>query len=617
MADKETELPEDVQQIKNIVDKVYSSEEYEARRKKMRKFMDLYKGELYDDTLAPEESMIQINYPFSNVETLTPLLTDNRPVWHYRARLPMYQNISNLFKLGLDYLWDETKMGSTVIPDAEKRALIYDNGIVKVSYDPDEEDVSTESIDPATFVCAPGYDDNWDAPWQGEVKRKPLTWIAGNFPDKLDEITPDGDERDDTKTTNSKKSFFKQVHESCVIYELWIKDSSVEDYFDKVTNEDGSESREKKQRAKYPNGRLLMFTNTCVLRDGPTPFKFGTPPYVFFYDYKIPGEMWGMGEIEQIEHLHKEINLQLQAVVKNSRISHNKNYLYDEAANLPDSIVKDFWQGGNIWPASFINTEKPVQGIDPGPIDQSVLTLLSILPNAIEEVSQVGELMKGQSTKNERQSATEMSVLAESSYTRVRQKVRNLEESIRRTASLCVQIMQEFWVAERYVSVKSADDKGQRLDYMQVGSNKRILEQSNKPVRGEDEADEEYAERQKNDPVYQKTLKVIEKIGDDESINWKGAVEIQTNSTLPTDQQTLANLYLRLAQITVTPDSIVDDKAVLDGLDIPDGDAIIARKQADRQKMAAAQQPQGPQRRAGPRPPQMGREAMNQGGPTI
>jgi hypothetical protein len=631
MATETSELPDNIKTIKKYVDKVWKGDDYKSRRDKMNRHLELYEGQLWTEELPDYESKIQINYPFSNVETLCPLLTDNKPMWYVRARQPMFQNMANLYRLGLDFIWDYTDLGDRVIPEAVKWDLITDAGIVETGYNPETREVENLVIDPRTFVCAPGYTDNWKAPWQGTITKTPLSWIAEQFPDKLNDVKHDAHEGGESERSNSDKEFIQLEHERVTVYKIWMKDPKTEKYFKTVEKDDGQGGTVKEEtdevagrKKSYPKGRIVTFTDTAVLEDKPSPFEHGHPPWVFYYDYKVPGKLWGMGEIEQIEYLHKEFNLQLQAVVKHSRLSHDKNYVYDEDAGLPEDINDTFWEGGNLWSVSMRNTDKPVSSVDPGAVDQAIITLLGMLPQAIEEASQVGDLMKGQSTKRERQSASEISVMIESSYTRVRQKVRNLEGAIKRTGVLNVEIMQQFYKTPRDISFRTSDEDGAGLQYMKIASNKEMLRASNSPVQKADEENPEFQRRMKADQIWQETLRFIEKVGKTDSVYWPFVFEVQTNSTLPMDKQTLANLYLRLAQIAITPDSLVDAEAVLKGLGVPDADAILARKKQEKAEMVKQMQIQqnlkanpNEGRRAGPKPIPMGMETAAQGGPGI
>ena len=71
-------------------------------------------------------------------------------------------------------------------------------------------------------------------------------------------------------------------------------------------------------------------------------------------------------------------------------------------------------------------------------------------------------------------------------------------------------------------------------------------------------------------------------------------IQVDTNSTLPLDKQSLANIILRLAEIRVAPDGVVDRKTILDTVGIPNADEIDARMNEQMKQMMAMKQG-GPQ----------------------
>ena len=209
--------------------------------------------------------------------------------------------------------------------------------------------------------------------------------------------------------------------------------------------------------------------------------------------------------------------------------------------------------------------------------------------------------------------------MIESSYTRIRQKVRNLEGSLKRVNYLHIDLMQQYYDMPRYFSTKSGDEQGTRVDFGLVGNSANVFRQVNKPERiklddGEMEKEEAYEQRVKEDGDYQETERLIEEVFHKvDPIHFKFKIEIQTNSTLPMDKQSLANLYLRLAEVRNTPDSIVDAEAVMDILQIPDKEAIINRKEQEKKKIMQAKAGPSPQGK-GPPPLPMGGQPPNLGG---
>lgn len=611
---KETpgELPEEHKRIRAAFDHVYNSEEYKTRRKNFERWLKRYGGELWPDDLNRHESKIQVNFIFANIQSMCPLLTDNRPIWHMRARDPMYQNMANIYGKALEYLWDVLEMDNNIFL-VEKDALLYGTGILKTFWNVEEDEVETEVIDPATFVIAPGYDDIWKSAWCGEKVRKPLTWFKMNYPDKFDQVKP---EEEDPQQQYAQH-LFDLEKKTATVYQIWVRDPTIEEYFEEISPEfdsDGTEvkpaTKEKKTRKKYPNGRLIIMTKDVVLKDEEAPFKHGVAPYSAFYDYRVPHKFWGMGEPLHIEYLHKEYNVQLQAAVKHARLTENPNYIIDSSSGLDEEAVKDeFPQGGNMWSASMVN-DMPIKAIEMGTLERTHMELLRLLPWAMEEVSGVTKLSKGEPSKKERQSASEVSILIESSYTRTRQKVRLLEWGVKRAAYQQLCLMQQYYDGARYFSYKEGNDEGTGLNFGLVGNSPNMLMESNTPEQISEEKDGEYAARLGTDKEYQQTKQLIQEVYHDvDPIYFKFDIEIQTNSTLPMDKQSLANLMLRLAEIQVGPNSIIDAEAVLKQLQIPDREAIEARKQKEKA--------QERQMQAGP-PPQTGGPARTpMGAPPI
>ena len=250
----ESTLSDEHQSFITYFDKVFESDEYKQRRKKMNNWLELYKAELWKDEIPEGESRVQVNYIFSAIQTLCPLLTDNKPVGYLRARAPLYQEMASLYRMAYDYSWDVQDMDD-VFYRAVKDCLLWPIGLTKTYYDPEKEDIATDVADPRTYALAPGYTDNWDAPWQGEKAEKPLSWIADHFPEKLNKVKPLA--QGENETRNSDKSLMRLMSESATVYEIWIKDPQTEDYIIEHAAEfddegkivkDASEEKAKRQK---------------------------------------------------------------------------------------------------------------------------------------------------------------------------------------------------------------------------------------------------------------------------------------------------------------------------------------------------------------------------------
>lgn len=629
-------LSDEHKAIYKIFNREYNSSAYRDRRKNMDRWLEQFEAELWQvDDLDEEDSRVQVNFIFSNIAALAPLLTDNKPIWNVLARDPQFQKLANIYSKALGWLWDAQRWDE-IVAEVANDFLLWPVGLTKTYWDPEEEEVMVDVVDPRTFVIAPGYDDIWKAPWCGERTVLPMSWVAMNYPDKIDEVKPEkGDEQRGANASN--KSSFELETEEVTVYEIWYRDSTIIDYVTEEKDGDGKPIEKKEKRKKYPNGRLITMTRDVVLDDRESPFDHGKPPYVAWYDYKVPHKFWGMGEPQQIESLHIEYNKQLQNAVKHSRHVEDPNYTADTSTNMDMDLVKDTISGGgNIYEfnGAANGNQQPIRVIEMGQLDRVVPMLLEVLPAAIEETSGITALSKGQAEKKERQSASEVSIIIESSYTRVRQKVRNFEASIKRNCELAISLMQQNYIEPRYFSYKKGTEDGDALNYMLLSNTPEYYKEISTPEQAEyehprtgksvQEKDKDYEKRLETDEEYQGALRLMKNLGTEGKINFKFQVTIETNSTLPQDKQTLVNTLLRLAEIRVGPDSIVDDVAVIGpgGLNIPNHQAIIARKQKEKERIMAMQsggqppaQGQPQQQMQGPRPVPLPRNPAEQAQP--
>ena len=603
-----------VEKLQTEIDKIWDSESYKDRRKDMNRWLKEYNGEWWDKTsLQDYDSRVFCNYIFATVETNAPLLTDNRPIWNVRARESHMQDFINVYSKALDYLWDKLELDIKtyrVVKDSQ----IWPVGLWKIRFDPDAEfggEVAVDLDDPRTFFISPGDDDLWNCHYCGTVKQRTLAWVRSNYPDKYKDVTPDDDT--EKRLDMSEMEDFELQSRKATIYEIWMRDDSVEQHITEELDDEGKSTGEKKteERKKYPNGRYVVFSKNGInLQDEASPFSHGKPPWVSFYDYQVPHSFWGICEPQQIENLNREFNARLQDMVHHSRAHARTNYLVDEASGLDVKTVKEqLAEGDNVFLCNMTTVAEPVKAIRVAPFDKVHTDLMQGIGNLIEEVSGVTDISKGMASKKQRQSASEVSILIESSYTRTRQRVRNLEASIKRAAYLMLELMQQYYDEPRTFSTRQDN----AIDFMPISNSPNFMKEVSTPEQGQGEDTDVYQERLKEDEDYQKIVKMM---GEDK-VYAAFDIEIQTNSTLPMDKQSLANLALRLGEVQLTPASVIDDEAILDILRFPNKDKILSRKEKQMQQMGpkppgpggpmgGPPSPQGPPRPGVPVGPPMG-----------
>ena len=557
-------------------------------------YLQAYKGEYWDDDIPKELSEVTANYLFANIQQILPLMTDNRPVWSVVAQQAAMQPVMNVWSQALRYLWD--KLGMDVkVPEAYHDALLSETGFFQVDWDPDagpDGEVRVDVVDPRHMIFPSGYDTLDECPWVCKRRTYPLSYVHRMYPEHADDVTADkGHDRGDSHYESDR---FDNMNEWVTLYDLWMQDDTVEDELEKDTlqNEGVSDKAKKgKKKLKYPNGRFLTFTKTgrdqepILLDDYKSPYGHGKSPWVPMYDYRVPHQIWGMGECRQIQGLIDELNELLQSMSFKIKNQSRANYVVD-ADILDDNVVRQgIHRGGQV----FVKKAGGTPG-DPGidivpmaPPLTSEYKYLDELRSMIEEISGVTDISKGTADKRAEQTAQEIATLIETTYTRTRQRVRNQEWSLETLLKRILSIMMENYGDDRPFSVTKDD----QVSFASISNRKetaqRIVSEANEP---EDRSDPYGVAAQ--DRALEELMEAMP--GETDHVLARFDISIQTNSTLPLDKQSLANLALRLLQM-----GAIDGRATLDTLNFPNKEKIATRmeQRAQQESQAASGPAQG------------------------
>lgn len=605
---------DECKKLREVVDGIFSATGDD--RKKMTSYLNQFNGKIWPDAkdefwpdgqgneLKPWNTKGFINMIFSTVESIAPMLTDSAPIPHLIPKFPFLENLAKAYNYGLRYSWDVLDM-QMVTYKAVLDAMIMRVGIFKLYYDEDKGplgDICVENVDPREFFIAPGYTTIWDAPFCGERGLKPLSWIRANFPDVKDIKAEQGTGMDQEQLDAFKYGDamdYELDARFATVYQVWWKDE--ECYQQEVAEEDEEGNKvvkHEKGEKKFPNGKFLYFTKDKFLGEMASPFEHGLPPYVELHDYVRPHNFLGLGEGDQIEGLNRELNLQFQRISDFTRQYHSPNYSIDVAALTEEGehVKSTFHEGNQMYMYDSRINPQAIAPIEMPRLQPEVFQSFAILQKIIEEISGVTDVSKGVASKKERQSASEVAVLAESSHTRTRQRVRNLEWSLKRVAYLLVRLMMQYYTKPRSIHWR----EGGNVAFGQLGNSKAMAEETimNPQVAGKVRDYEENPEGQMPEPgdmeqykkEYEDYKQFIEFFGEDDPVYFDFDVEIQTNSTLPMDKQSLANVMLRLFQMAG-----VDRQATLETLQIPNAKEIAQRMEQAGAPVAPGLPPTQPQ----------------------
>ena len=604
--------------VKEVVDAIFEATKDE--RKQMTHNLEQFQGQIWDEEkLETWDSRAVVNWFFSTVENLAPMLSDSKPALSVVPRVPHLERVGWSYTNAMSYLWDAVDMSEKLYRGVLD-AMIMKKGIYEIGYDPQKESggmFTVDVIDPRNYFIAPGYEDNWKAPLQGVREEKPLSWIRANFP-KIKKITPRRTIEGSVEAQDKIKAFkygesedFELTAYFANVYRVWIRDEqTLVDVIQKgekgeeLLDEDSNPKTVAKK--KYPGGKIMYFTDDEYLGTLACETGHNLPPWVTQDNYINPHNFLGIDENQQLEALNLEYNMQLQALTNHARKNHNPTKIIDLAVFPPDELAEQVLEEGGgvlkIDTAGITYAGKPVSVVDYGPIDQSVPTLLKLLPEAMQEVNGVTEISKGTAAKKERQSASEIAILLESSHTRTRQRVRNQDLTIKRIGYMWAREMQSRWTEPRWINWK----EDTQVKYDKFGTSRAaMIEQIADPILDVIKKMEEMQEAGNTDDMkrdynaeqieaYENYLGFIEEFKGGKELDpvfFNFDIEVATDSSLPVDQQARANLAMKLFQMKA-----IDQKALLDILNWPERDEVIERREQEKAQAMAAKQgrPPGP-----------------------
>lgn len=580
------------------VDKVFK--DTKAERDKMRHGRKLYEAGVWseDSELFPDrgngdgKNIAQYNTIFAVIRQIAPMVTANRPISKVAPKFAYMWKMGETLNHILKYAWDaldfQMKLYRGVIDTMTSNLAVF-----KLGYNLETNELELSLIDPVDFFIAPGYETIWDAPWSGVKAQKPLSWVRRNF-SHIKEVTPD-EVQDEDKSRAYKfgdTSGPSEDMQFATVYEVWMKDEeALKEIIE--TDENGEETKVETQ--EFPYGKLCFFTKEEWLDEIACEDDHGKPPYVEMFDYVRPHNFVGMSEVDQIEGLHKEINVLIKYVCEYTRLNHAPNFLADISRLEDDTVeaLKDRLALGNQiipWSSQGENDTPPIQQITQGQLNPQIQMLLLFLIDLVDIVSGVTDVSRGQVGKQERQSASEVAMLKEASDIPTMQRTRNLEWTVGRIDYILLRLMMQHSIEPKEMSYEQSGDRvystygnsfAQADEIMQptkLNAGAQEALDTGKPMAGANKKEKARYDQEVAD--YEKFLSVFKK-GDDakkqyDPVYFGFDVEIQSDSTLPTDKQSRANQYLRLRTM-----KSIDVMSLLERLQIPNPQQIVERLQKE------------------------------------
>jgi len=391
-----------------------------------------------------------LNFTFSIIQSVIPIMTDVRPKVQALPREPEDTIFADLLSQVITDIWDRLYFDQQVV-ECIFDALVFGTSISMVGWDAEANhgvgDIIWKVVDP--MMCYPdplATDINSpDSGFFGYIEEVDLGELRRKHPDKADRLTTEQIERNKFKNIDVEDvdkidpdREGETEQRNALLYRLWLKSDETEEYEEEV--EGKVETRSKK---KYPNGRYIEMCNNTILEDGENPFKDGLFPFARLVDHMVAREFWGIGEVDFLKSAQMSINKSISWILDSLDSTGKPIWIVDvqsgvdtdNLTNTPGLVVEK-------------NAGSEVRR-EPGlPVPPSIFNVFNLLKVSFDQINGLGELSQGQAPSGVTSGAA-IDSLQEAAQTRIRSKARNLESFLKQIGHLMVSRIMQFYKTPR------------------------------------------------------------------------------------------------------------------------------------------------------------------------
>lgn len=409
--------------------------------KRWRMYKDAYNGDFFKNIATPDyRSDVVVNYVFSILETIRPILVDNDPKFQALPRQPEGMNYSDDLQEALMYEWDREKVNTKLYSELINY-LTIGNMVGYVPFDQKGKQIKYQFINPMKI-----FPDEYATSVDDAEFIIYATYVSAS---NLKKMFPKKSHLFIGSNVNYSELFENEIgtydrSNQILTLEVWCRDY---DYID--IEEEGI----KKRVQKYPNGRVITFCPeiNVLLSDKANPYSDGRFPFIIIKNYDIPGKFWGEGDIQQLLSPQKAMNDLNNAIIDNAKSTANMPWIIDKNSGIPKN-------GITARPGLIIrkNPGSEVKRDQPPSMPPYVSNTVELLKNDMEFISGVHNTLRGENSSGV-YTAQGIISLQEAGMVRIRLKVKGLEEGLSLMAQLGVSRMKQFWNEDKFIRITKFD----------------------------------------------------------------------------------------------------------------------------------------------------------------
>jgi len=367
--------------------------------KNWEKFVSFLRGEGQWPKLRPSHKVSAVfNFLLENIERKTALLSDAKPIPKVTPRADAYQDTADLLNIVFELIFQDSSF-LEANKDLIENAQVFGTGFLGTYYDKEADFGSGEIIIPAHDPRACYFDPMVLKSYlltKGEFFITEDVWSLEKardvFPDRADEIKPNNkiniltnDQRQNPLLKVFRQVWrpnYQQTQQSLLprvsIKEFWWRDRS----------------KDSNGNYKFRNAsrKTILINDSIVVDDGDNPY----------YDSEFPVEMlvwhtdfesgWGWGDVELLKSPQEVHNKLIATILENLLLMSNAIWIGDENA-----LSKENWRRLTNAPGSIIKkrpgTElRREQGVA---IPEHIFKMVEYIERADEKISGLVDVLRG------------------------------------------------------------------------------------------------------------------------------------------------------------------------------------------------------------------------------
>lgn len=410
----------------------------------------LYAGRHWDGRQPEWMSTPVVNLTFSVIQTILPILTDSRPQISIIPRRPEMEHTSSILRQIVEWLWERNDL-DVLLPKVMLNTLIFGNGFLKVIWDPakaeGQGDVKVVPIDPSHIFVSPFARSLEEADYIIHAENLPVSLVKRMFPG----TTVKAVGAEEPRLTLNRTVTSQGPSRSGINDTVRSTDGSAVYGYGSGGSEHSTGDSDTKivtvyERWERRDGKIwqTVVANDKILLDAPSPFSSDSFPFVHFVDHPCTWTFWAMGEVQQVERLQIEINRRRGHILDILRYTASPIMVVDPASGLDYASLRA--RPGLVIPAE--GGLQSVGWLQPPVIPQALFEINEVDKRDFDVVLGNVDVLQGRRPAGV-EAGVAIEMLQEAANVRMRLKVRNMENSLRKLGELMVKMVQQFYDTQR------------------------------------------------------------------------------------------------------------------------------------------------------------------------